>query len=102
MRLKDKAIIDKIESLANNIKDWKEHEQTKEEYPWKHVAHSMLKFPDKVILDYDRCPDCGHSRISIYFYSPECTWAMMCGVGGNMIICPNCKIQAEFNETIRN
>lgn len=72
------------------------------QYPWKHVALSMLRFPDKVIFDYDRCPDCGHSRIRIYFHSPECTWAMMCGVGGDMVICPECKIQAEFNETIRN
>ena len=72
------------------------------QYPWKHVALSMLRFPDKVTLDYDRCPDCGHSRIRIYFYSPKCTWAMMCGGGGDMIICPECKIQAEFNETIRN
>lgn len=37
-----------------------------------------------------------------FFYSPKFTWAMMCGVGGDMIICPECKIQAEFNETIRN
>lgn len=151
LRLTDKSIIDKIEFLAKNIKEWSEHELTEVEkehndkiihdnsllakaefisqlsncddsskalleeaenllykrpippqYPWEHVALSMLRFPDKVIFDYDRCPDCGHSRISIYFYSPECTWAMMCGVGGNMVICPNCKIQAEFNETIRN
>ena len=151
LNLTDKNTIEKIESLANNLKEWREHELTKEEkerndkiihnnhllakaefisqlsncddsskalleetenleykqpfpeqYPWEHVALSMLRFPDKVIFDYDRCPDCGHSRISIYFYSPECTWAMMCGVGGNMVICPECKIQAEFNETIRN
>ena len=150
LRLTDKNIIDKIESLANNIKEWNERELTEEEkernskiihdnlllakaefisqlsncddsskalleetknleykepipdqYPWEHVALSMLRFPEKVILDYDRCPDCGHSRIRIFFYSPECTWAMMCGVGGDMIICPECKIQAEFNETIR-
>jgi len=102
LRLTDKTIIDRVEYLTNNIKGWEEHELTNEEYPWKHVALSMLRFPDKVIFDYDRCPDCGHLRILIYFYSPECTWAMMCGVGGNMVICPTCKIQAEFNETIRN
>lgn len=151
LQLTDKSRIEKIESLANQIKEWEEREFTKDEkerndriihnnhllakaeflsqlhncdestkaiineaeslkykqplphqYPWKHVALSMLRFPDKVILEYDRCPDCGHSRIRIYFYSPKCTWAMMCGVGGNMIICPECKIQAEFNETIRN
>ena len=140
-----------IETLANDMKNWKEYEMTKEEkeyndkiirdnfilakaeflsripnrdgtiksdikeaegleyketfpdqYPWKDVALSLLKYPEKVVFDYDRCPDCGHSRIGVYFYSPECTWAMMCGVGGNMVICPECKIQAEFNETIRN
>lgn len=151
LQLTDKSRIEKIESLANQIKEWKEREFTKDEkerndriiqdihllakaeflsqlpncdestkanikeaegleykqplphqYPWKHIALSMLRFPDKVTLDYDRCPDCGHSRIRIYFYSPKCTWAMMCGVGGDMIICPECKIQANFNETIRN
>ncbi len=151
LHLTDKSIIERIESLANQIKDWEEREFTKEEkerndkiiddnfllakaeflsqlpicdestraiineangleykqplphqYPWKDVALSMLRFPDKVTFDYDRCPDCGHSRIRIFFYSPKFTWAMMCGVGGDMIICPECKIQAEFNETIRN
>lgn len=151
LHLTDKNRIEKIESLANQIKEWEEREFTKDEkeqndriihdnhlvakaeflsrlpncdestkaiikeaevleykqplphqYPWKHVALSMLRFPDKVTLDYDRCPDCGHSRIRVYFYSPKCTWAMMCGVGGDMIICPECKVQAKFNETIRN
>lgn len=151
LQLTDKSRIEKIESIANQIKEWEEREFTKDEkerndriihdnhliakaeflsqmpncdestkaiikeaegleykqplphqYPWKHVALSMLRFPDKITLDYDCCPDCGHSRIRIYFYSPKCTWAMMCGVGGDMIICPECKIQAEFNETIRN
>lgn len=149
--ISDKEANDRIEALANEIKNWEERELTKEEkerndkiiddnfllakaeflsqlpicdestkaiineangleykqplphqYPWKHVALSMLRFPERITLDYDRCPDCGHSRIRIYFHSPEWTWAMMCGVGGDMIICPECKIQAEFNETIRN
>lgn len=153
LQLTDMSRIEKIESRANQIKEWEEREFTKDEkerndriihdnhllakaeflsqlpncdestkaiinikeaegleykqplphqYPWKDVALSMLRFPDKVTLDYDRCPDCGHSRIRIYFYSPKCTWAMMCGVGGDMIICPECKIQGEFNVTIRN
>lgn len=149
--ISDKEANDRIEALANEIKEWKEREFTKEEkerndkiihcnhrlaksellsllpncdesnkaiinesenlefrepfshqYPWKHVALSMLKYPERITLDYDCCPDCGHSRIRIYFYSPEWTWAKMCGVGGYMIICPECKIQAEFNENIRN
>lgn len=149
--ISDKEANDRIEALANEIKEWEEREFTKEEkelnnkiihdnhllakaeflsqlpncdestkaiikgienleyiepfphqYPWKHVAISMFRFPERITLDYDRCPDCGHSRIRIYFHSPEWTWTKMCGVGGDMIICPECKIQAEFNETIRN
>lgn len=147
----DKEANDRIEALANQIKEWQEREFTNEakerndkiihnnhllakaeflsqlpncdestkaiikevegleykqplphQYSWKHVALSMLRFPERITFDYDRCPDCGHSRIRIYFYSPKFTWAMMCGVGGDMIICPECKIQAEFNVTIRN
>lgn len=149
--ISDKEANDRIEALANQIKEWEEREFTKEtkerndkiihnnhllakaeflsqlpncdestkaiikesenlehiepfphQYPWKHVAISLLRFPERITFDYDRCPHCGYSRISIYFHSPECTWAMMCGVGGDMIICPECKIQAKFNETIRN
>lgn len=92
-----KTIINKKEAEGLEYKQPLPHQ-----YPWKDVALSMIRFPDKVTLDYDRCPDCGHSRIRIYFYSPKCTWAMMCGVGGDMIICPECKIQGEFNVTIRN
>lgn len=88
-----------VEALANEIKDWKKQDK---QFSWKDVALSMLRFPERITFDYDRCPHCGHSRIRIYFHSPECTWAMMCGVGGDMIICPECKIQGEFNVTIRN
>lgn len=103
-RLADKALVDKIESVANDIKKWEEHDIAEEEhqYPWEHVALSMLRFPDEVTFDYDTCPACGHSRIRIYFHSPKVTWATMCGVGDDMVICPNCKIQAEFIETFRN
>lgn len=97
-----------VENLANEIKNWESREFTQEgqplpyQYSWKDVALSMLRIPDKVIFDYDYCPDCGHSRISLFFSSPEWTWSMMCGVGGNMVICPECKVQSEFNYTIRN
>lgn len=114
--ISDKEANDRIEALANEIKNWEEREFTKDEkerndriihdnhhiakaeflsqmpnydestkaiikeaegleykqplphqYSWKHVALSMLRFPNKITLDYDRCPDCGHSRIRIYF-----------------------------------
>lgn len=98
-----------IETLANDMKNWKEYEMTKEEketfpyqYPWKDVALSLLKYPEKVVFDYDRCPKCGQSRIRLFFYSPECTWYMDCGVGGDMTVCPQCKVQAEFVDRIRD
>ncbi len=97
--ISNKESTDMIETLANEIKDWEEQEK---DFSWNDVALSMLKFPERITFDYDCCPECGHSRIRIYFYSPEWTWATMCGVGGYMTICPECKIQAEFNENVRN
>lgn len=94
-----KELNDMIETLANEIKDWEKQEK---QFSWNDVALSMLRFPERITFDYDCCPDCGHSRIRIYFYSPEWTWATMCGVGGYMTICPECKIQAEFDENVRN
>ncbi len=91
-----KAIINEAESLEYK-------EPFPYQYPWKHVALSMLRFPERVTFDYDRCPDCGHSRIRIYFRSPKWTWAMMCGKAGKMAICPSCKTQsALFGMITRN
>lgn len=73
-----------------------------EQYSWKDVALSLLKYPERVVFDYDVCPKCGNPRICLYFYSPAWTWTMICGVGGNMVICPHCKIQSSFDVTIRN
>ncbi len=89
-----------VEALANEIKDWKKQDK---QFSWKDVALSMLRFPERITFDYDRCPDCGHSRIRIYFHSPKWTWAMMCGKAGEMAICPSCKTQsALFGMITRN
>lgn len=94
----DDAVKDIIDAAANlTYKD-----PMPEQYSWNNVALSMLRFPEKVKFDYDRCPRCGHSRLRIYFHSPRWTWAMMCGVAGDMVICLECKIQAVFHETMRN
>lgn len=94
----DDAVKDIIDAAANlTYKD-----PMPEQYSWNNVALSMLRFPEKVKFDYDRCPRCGHSRLRIYFHSPRWTWAMMCGVAGDMVICPECKIQAAFHVTMRN
>lgn len=89
-----------VEALANEIKDWKKQDK---QFSWKDVALSMLRFPERITFDYDRCPDCGHSRIRIYFHSPKWTWAMMCGKAGEMAICPSCETQsALFGMITRN
>lgn len=94
----DDAVKDIIDAAANlTYKD-----PMPEQYSWNNVALSMLRFPEKVKFDYDRCPRCGHSRLRIHFHSPRWTWAMMCGVAGDMVICPECKIQAAFHVTMRN
>lgn len=83
----------RIEALANEIKGWGERDKL---FSWNDVALSILRFPETVIFDYDRCPDCGHPRVRIYFHSPKWTEAMMCSKGGEMAICPACKTQSEL------
>ena len=98
--ISDKGLNDRIEAFANEIKNWEKQEK---QLSWKDVALSMLRFPERVTFDYDRCPDCGHSRNRIYFHSPKWTWAMMRGKTGEMAICPSCKTQyALFGIITRN
>lgn len=91
--ISDKEANDRIEALANEIKNWEKQEG---QLSWEDVALSMLRFPEKITFDYDRCPHCGHSRIHIHFHSPKWTWAMMCGKAGEMAICPSCKTQSAL------
>lgn len=98
--ISDKGLNDRIEAFANEIKNWEKQEK---QLSWKDVALSMLRFPERVTFDYDRCSDCGHSRNRIFFHSPKWTWAMMCGKAGEMAICPSCKTQsALFGMITRN
>ena len=91
--ISDKEVNDRIEALANKIKNWDKQEG---QFSWKDVALSILELPERITFDYDRCPDCGHSRVRIYFHSPKWTWAMMCGKAGEMVICPSCKTQSAL------
>lgn len=91
--ISDKEANDRIEALANEIKNWDKQEG---QFSWKDVALSILELPERITFDYDRCPDCGYSRIRIYFHSPKWTWAMMCGKAGEMAICPSCKTQSAL------
>ena len=93
--ISDKGLNDRIEAFANEIKNWEKQEK---QLSWKDVALSMLRFPERVTFDYDRCPDCGHSRNRIYFHSPKWTWAMMCGKAGEMAICPSSKHNPHYLE----
>lgn len=98
--ISDKEVNDRIEGLANEIKNWDKQEG---QFSWKDVALSMLRFPERIIFDYDRCLDCGHSRVRMYFHSPKWTWAMMCGIAGEMAFCQSCKTQSElFGMITRN
>lgn len=91
--ISDKGLNDRIEALANEIKNWEKQEG---QFSWKDVALSILELPERITFDYDRCPDCGHARIRIYFHSPKWTWAFMCGKAGDMTICPSCKTQSAL------
>jgi len=72
------------------------------QYPWEDVAESLIKLPDRISFNHSICPDCKRQRIRLFFTSPEITWNHLCGVAGYMIICPHCKKQVSFNETMRN
>lgn len=90
----------RIEALANQIKDCEKDCEDSEEdhqtFPWSDIALSLLKYPEHVEFDYDKCPDCGEERIKLFFRSPDWTWEKMCGSAGEMIICLHCKRQASF------
>ena len=96
----------RIESLAAEIKNWEKSDDkensTFQTFPWKDVALSLLKYPERVKFDYDACPDCGNERIKLYFHSPRWTWAKMCGRAGNMVICPHCRLQTSFECSVMN
>lgn len=105
--ISDNGTNNRIEALANEIKNWEKQEgqfswKQEGQFSWKDVALSILELPERITFDYDRCPDCGHSRIRIYFHSPKWTWAMMCGKAGEMAICPSCKTQSALFGMITN
>ncbi len=107
-KLDDNAI-DRIESLACNVKSWKDEDilihnaAYTHQYPWDHVALSILQNPDEVKFSNDRCIICGNQTlVVINFHSPSITWENMCGTAGNLTICTNCKKQLDFHCTMMN
>ena len=94
---------DALEKVANEIKTWKrEIKQLLDDndYPWAHVALSILKNPREVELNYDKCPVCGNPRIKLRFCSPDWIWAKNCGRSGDMIICMECKMQSGLRNGV--
>ena len=82
---------ERLEAIANEIKNWNSYKtDCKREFPCYDVALSILTNPKSVELDYDTCPKCGKKRVKLHFSSPSWTWAMMCGRGGDMVICLEC------------
>ncbi len=98
--ISDREKTKRIEELATQIKEWKKDCEDREEdhqtFPWSDIALSLLKYPEHVKFDFDKCPDCGGERIKLFFRLPDWTWALMCGRSGEMVICPHCKRQASF------
>lgn len=93
---------DSISEILKKAQGLKYRELLPDQYAWKDVALSMLKFPEQVLFDFDDCPYCGKKQIKLYFHSPKWTWAMMCGIAGEMVFCPQCTIQTRIIETMRN
>lgn len=93
---------ERMEAIANEIKNWDSSKTDCErEFPWSDVALSILTNPKSVELDYDTCPKCGKKRVKLHFSSPSWTWAMLCGRGGDMVICLECHSQ-DFKCTVMN
>ena len=63
-------------------------------FPWKDVEacidESAVELPS-------RCVWCGRHKKEINFRSPSRTWAMLCGISGELTICEHCKVQYDFD-----
>lgn len=96
----------RIEDLVHQIKDWERSNEDNnidhETFPWLDVALSLLKYPEFVKFDYDKCSVCGYEKVKLHFRSPDWTWSKMMGQAGIMVICPYCKRQTEFDCSIMN
>lgn len=70
------------------------------EFPWIDVKSCLKdKLDNMKFKGHLNCPKCGrHSEnlVWIMFDSPSWTWENLCGRKGPLSICPDCKIQVDF------
>lgn len=82
----------KIKNIASEILSGEWHEiclnpdDPMDISPWDDIAYSMLMNCELVKFDFDKCPNCGRSRIQLYYQSLESE--QKCGY---IQICPFCK-----------
>lgn len=74
--------------------------------PWPDVMGCLReRKKSKDFAGKKKCPKCGLSSeklIWIEFSSPMKDWAIWVGQSGPLSICPDCKIQVEYNMTYHN
>ena|ERR1035437_200323 len=75
-------------------------------FPWEDV---ITCFPKKLdgtkFIGQIECPLCGQKSeklVWIDFTSPGWTWSNLCGSAGNLSICPDCRIQVQYQMTFMN
>lgn len=71
-------------------------------FPWQDVLASMYIRPADVRIRKETCPDCGEPVVTLYFSSPEWTWAEKCGRAGRMKLCLFCPKQLDFDLVMMN
>jgi hypothetical protein len=74
--------------------------------PWDQVSKCLRdRKKSRDFAGKKKCPKCGLSSeklVWIEFSSPDRDWAVMGGQSGDLSICPDCKIQVEYNMTYHN
>lgn len=73
--------------------------------PWDDFAYSMLRNPELVKFNFDKCPDCENDRFQIYHLEQGNE-----NIGNYILLCPSCKkyfcfkscTDFQFNNKINN
>jgi hypothetical protein len=85
-----------------------------EPLPWEHVdasrrnrrlqrKHPVAEGKSRYLAGAKACPTCNIEADALswfYFESPQWTWDNLCGSAGWMLVCDNCKRQADFFEEV--
>ncbi|MBL7471361.1 hypothetical protein [Robertkochia sediminum] len=70
------------------------------EFPWEDVFDSYRPIEKPGRIEHPKpCPKChknGENLIWTDFSSPPWTWENMCGRGGPLSLCADCRVQVQF------